>query len=235
MHELGAQRHQLVHPLQQVVGQLVAEPQRIRLVLVQRDGALAVPQPRALLQFNFVVFLGVAAGGLAPYLHGGVGHRLAVAHRAGQRAVLVPHLQQRRRLIPLHAHVLVIVGGIGVDLRPAVVGVFGGVAPAHRQVHGHHAVVHIISVQKRVVVQMLVVQCGGGGLGDGLGGFRRLLRHLRLGGAGGQQRQRRGQQRTFYNWFHGGSTSSVSCSFFARRAKRPALSSAATGWRLSRK
>ena len=92
MHELGAQRHQLVHLLQQVVGQLVAEPQRIRLVLVQRDGALAVPQPRALLQFNFVVFLGVAAGGLPPDLHRGVGHRLAVAHRAGQRTVLVPHL-----------------------------------------------------------------------------------------------------------------------------------------------
>ena len=152
--ELGPQSHHLVDSFNKVVGHFVAEAQALAHVLVESDGALAPPASLVLFELDLIVFLGVPAGGLAADLHRGVGGLYPIAQLPGQGAVLVAHLQKGVDLIAGHAHGRVIVGGVVVDLGPAVVGVLAVIAPAHGKVHGHHAAVVVNGVELRVVPQV---------------------------------------------------------------------------------
>ena len=123
-------------------------------MLVQRHRALAPPASLVLFQLDLIVFLGVAAGRLAANLYGGIGRRFAEAYLAHRRTALVPHLQKRIHLIALHLHIIVIIGRIVVDLRPAVVGSLGLVPPGDGQIHCDHAAVVVDRIQRVVVPQM---------------------------------------------------------------------------------
>ena len=160
MDELGPQAHHLVDALDEVVGHLITEPQSLAHVLIESDGALAPPASLVLFELDLIVFLGVPAGGLAADLHRGVGGLYPIAQLPGQGAVLVAHLQKGVDLIAGHAHGRVIIGGVVVDLGPAVVGVLAVVAPAHGEVHGHHAAVVVNGVELRVVPQVDAVELG---------------------------------------------------------------------------
>ena len=137
MHELGAQAHHLRDAPDEVIRHLVAEAQAVALMLVQCNGPLAPPGPLVLLQLDLIVFLGVPAGRLAADLD--------------RR---VRHLQQGRRLVAGHLHVLVVVDRIGIDLRPGMVGVLGFVPTGDGQIHGHNAAVVIDRIQPVIVPQV---------------------------------------------------------------------------------
>ena len=154
MHELGAQAHHLRDAPDEVIRHLVAEAQAVALMLVQCNGPLAPPGPLVLLQLDLIVFLGVPAGRLAADLDRRVRHRLPIAHLREERAVLVSHLQQGRRLVAGHLHVLVVVDRIGIDLRPGMVGVLGFVPTGDGQIHGHNAAVVIDRIQPVIVPQV---------------------------------------------------------------------------------
>ena len=154
MDKLGAQSHHLVDSLNKVIGHFVAEPQPLAHVLIEGNGALAAPTALVFLELYFVVFLSIPTGGLATDLHCGVGCLHRITQLAGQRAVLIPHLQKGVDLIAWHTHGLIIVNRIMVDLRPAVVGVLAVIAPAHGQVHYHHAAVIVDRVKFRVIPQV---------------------------------------------------------------------------------
>ena len=160
MDELGPQAHHLVDALDEVIGHFVAEAQALAHVLVEGDGALAPPASLVLFELDLIVFLGVPAGGLAADLHRGVGGLYPIAQLPGQGAVLITDLKQSGDLIAWHTHGRVIVGGVVVDLGPAVVGVLAVVAPAHGEVHGHHAAVVVNGVELRVVPQVDAVDLG---------------------------------------------------------------------------
>ena len=152
--ELGTQPHHLVDFLNKVVCHFVAEPQPLAHVLIEGNGALAAPAALVFLELYFVVFLSIPTGGLATDLHCGVGCLYRITQLAGQRAVLIPHLQKGIDLIAWHTHGLIIVNRIMVDLRPAVVGVLAVIAPAHGQVHCHHAAVIVDRVKFRIIPQV---------------------------------------------------------------------------------
>ena len=201
--ELGPQAHHLVDALDEVVGHFVAEAQALAHVLVEGDGALAPPASLVLFELDLIVFLGVPAGGLAADLHRGVGGLYPIAQLPGQGAVLVAHLQKGVDLIAGHAHGRVIVGGVVVDLGPAVVGVLAVVAPAHGEVHGHHAAVVVNGVELRVVPQVDAVELGprclflstGAGTGRGRPGVGGAFRTAGIG-QHGAARTEPGQRHT---------------------------------------
>ena len=152
--ELGTQPHHLVNSLNKVISHLITEAQSLAHVFVQSDGALAAPAALVFLELYFVVFLSIPTGGLTTDLHCGVGCLHRITQLAGQRAVLIPHLQKGVDLIAWHTHGLIIVNRIMVDLRPAVVGVLAVIAPAHGQVHCHHAAVIVDRVKFRIIPQV---------------------------------------------------------------------------------
>ena len=154
MHELGLKAHHLVDPLNKVIGHFVAEAQTLPHVLIEGDGALTAPAALVFLELYFVVFLGILTGGLSADLNRGVWHGICVAHLACNGAVLIAHLQKAVHLIAGSVHVLVVINRIVIDLRPAVVGVLAVVAPAHGQVHRHHAAVVIDRIKLRVIPQV---------------------------------------------------------------------------------
>ena len=203
MDELGPQAHHLVDALDEVVGHFVAEAQALAHVLVEGDGALAPPASLVLFELDLIVFLGVPAGGLAADLHRGVGGLYPIAQLPGQGAVLVAHLQKGVDLIAGHAHGLIIVNRIMVDLGPAVVGVLAVIAPAHGQVHGHHAAVVVNGVELRVVPQVDAVELGprclflstGAGTGRGRPGAGGAFRTAGIG-QHGAARTEPGQRHT---------------------------------------
>ena len=152
--ELGAQSHHLVNSLNKVISHLITEAQSLAHVFVQSNGALAAPAALVFLELYFVVFLSIPTGGLATDLHCGVGCLHRITQLAGQRAVLIPHLQKGVDLIAWHTHGLIIVNRIMVDLRPAMICIFAVVAPAHGQVHCHHAAVIVDRVKFRIIPQV---------------------------------------------------------------------------------
>ena len=154
MDKLGAQSHHLVDSLNKVIGHFVAEPQSLAHVFVQSDGALTAPAAFIFLEFDLIVLLAISAGGLTADLHCGVGGFHRIAQFTGQRAIFIAHLQKGIDLIAWHTHGLIIVNRIMVDLRPAVVGVLAVIAPAHGQVHYHHAAVIVDRVKFRVIPQV---------------------------------------------------------------------------------
>ena len=137
MNEGGAQAHQFIDAGQQIKGQFIAEPQAVRLVLVQRDGGLATPVTLIVLDADFVVLQRITAGSLATDLHRAVGRHLAVAQFVRNQTVFIAHLQQAGNLIPFHTHSIVIIGGIGIDLLPGMVGTFRFIAYGYGQIHGY--------------------------------------------------------------------------------------------------
>ena len=163
MHELGLKAHHLVDPLNKVIGHLIAEAQTLTHVLIEGDGALTAPAALVFLELYFVVFLSILTGGLTTYLYRGIWGKRIVTNFADNGAVFIAHLQKTIHLIAWHPHGLIIVDRIMVDLCPAVVCIFAVVAPAHGQVHRHHAAVIVDVVQLCIVAQVDTVdfRCGG--------------------------------------------------------------------------
>ena len=154
MHELGLKAHHLVDPLNKVIGHFVAEAQTLTHVLIEGDGALTAPAALVFLELYFVVFLSILTGGLTTYLNGGVWGQGIISKLSHDWAVLITDLKQSGDLIAWHPHGLIIVDRIMVDLCPAVVCIFAVVAPAHGQVHRHHAAVVIDRIKLRIIPQV---------------------------------------------------------------------------------
>ena len=154
MHELGLKAHHLVDPLNKVIGHFVAEAQTLTHVLIEGDGALTAPAALVFLELYFVVFLSILTGGLSADLNRGIWGQGIISKLSHDRAVLIAHLQKAVHLIAGSVHVLVVINRIVIDLCPAVVCIFAVVAPAHGQVHRHHAAVVIDRIKLRIIPQV---------------------------------------------------------------------------------
>ena len=98
--------------------------------------------------------MAISAGGLTADLNRGIWGQGIISKLSHDWAVLIAHLQKAVHLIAGSVHVLVVINRIVIDLCPAVVGVLAVVAPAHGQVHRHHAAVVIDRIKLRIIPQV---------------------------------------------------------------------------------
>ena len=125
VHELCAGAERVRDRLKQVIAQFVAKTGGIVYVLIKRYGALLPPIALVFADGYFVGFLRRSGTGFTADLDGAVGGKLPIAEGSGNRAVLIPHLQDALHRIAVDALFLVIIHRMRVDILPGVVGVIG--------------------------------------------------------------------------------------------------------------